>query len=301
MQNLNRIHLNGLRALESVGRLGSLQGAADELGVSPGAVSQQVIKAEAQIGRPVFDRTQRGLRPTEFGARFLDRLTAGFRTLDEAVGSSRRHADNILTVSVAPVFASKWLVPRLAAYNRLYPDIVVRLDASTRLIDPDASDVDLAIRVGAGGWEGVRAELVLRQEVFPVCAPGIAAGLREPRDLLDVPVVSDANSNLSWNLWLAPHGLSEGELKPGNSFTDASLALDAAITGQGIMLAWPTLAEYALKVGTLVAPFPGRVSAGFGYYLVTSQNRREDRKVRDFKDWIKGELAETARQFGGGV
>lgn len=301
MQNLNRVHLNGMRALESVGRLGSLQGAADELGVSPGAISQQVIKAEAQLGRPVFERTPRGLKPTEFGARFLDRLNAAFRTLDEAVGSSRRHADNILTVSVAPVFASKWLVPRLAAYNRQHPDIVVRLDASTHLVDPDTSDVDLAIRVGTGGWEGVTAELVLRQEVFPVCAPEIAAKLKEPADLLRVPVVRDANSNLSWNLWLAPHGLSEEQLKPGNSFTDAALALDAAVTGQGVMLAWATLAEYALKVGTLVAPFPSRVPVGFGYYLITSQTRREDRKVRDFKAWIRSELAETARAFGGGV
>lgn len=301
MQNLNRIHLNGLRALESVGRLGSLQKAADELGVSPGAVSQQVIKAEAQLGRAVFERTQRGLKPTEFGARFLDRLNAGFRALDEAVGSARRHADNILTVSVAPVFASKWLVPRLAAYNRLFPDIVVRLDASTRLIDPETSDVDIAIRVGAGGWDGVRSELVLRQEVFPVCAPELASRLKTPRDLLDVPVVRDSNSNLSWDLWLAPHGLSESQLKPGNSFTDAALALDAAITGQGVMLAWATLAEHALTTGAVVAPFPSRVPAGFGYYLVTALARREDRKVRDFKDWIKRELAETARHFGGGV
>src|SRR5690606_24283197 len=125
--------------------------------------------------------------------------------------------------------------PRLAAYSRLHPEITIRLDASTQLVSPDASDVDLAIRVGAGNWPDVKAELVLRQELFPVCAPELASRLKEPRDLLDVPVVRDANSNLSWNLWLAPLGLSEEQLKPGNSFTDASLALDAAVTGQGVM------------------------------------------------------------------
>jgi len=299
MQNLNRIHLNGLRALESVGRLGSLQRAADELGVSPGAVSQHIIKAEAQLGRAVFDRTQRGLKPTEFGARFLDRLTAGFRALDDAVASSRRHADDLLTISVAPVFASKWLVPRLSRYSRLNPGVQVRLDASVALVDPDTSDVDIAIRVGDGNWPDVKKEFLLAQEIFPVCAPDMAAGLREPADLLKVPVVRDANSNLSWNTWLSHCGLSEDQLQPGNSFTDASLALDAAIAGQGVMLAWPTLAEYALSVGTLVAPFPYRARTGYAYWLITSATRREDRKVRAFKDWMKAEIAETARKFGG--
>ena len=300
MENLNRIHLNGLRALESVGRLGSLQKAADELGVSAGAISQQVIKAEAQLGRAVFDRTRRGLRPTEFGAGFLDRLTVGFRALDEAVGSTRRHDDDILTISVAPVFASKWLVPRLSSYSRLHPGVRVRLDASTDLVNPDVTDVDVAIRVGDGNWPDVRKDFLLAQEIFPVCTPEIAASLREPADLLKVPVVRDANSNLSWNTWLSRHGLSEDRLQPGNSFTDASLALDAAIAGQGVMLAWATLAEYALSVGTLVAPFPDRAPTGYAYWLITSATRREDRKVRAFKDWMKAEIERTAREFNSG-
>jgi DNA-binding transcriptional LysR family regulator len=297
MQNLNRIHLNGLRALEAAGRLGSLRGAAEELGVSLGAVSQQVIKAEAQLGRQVFERTNRGLKPTEFGARFLDRLTAGFRILDEAVASSRRHAGDILTISVAPVLASKWLVPRLSAWSRLNPGIQLRLDASVALVDPDTSDVDIAIRVGDGNWPGVNKEFLLDQEIFPVCAPDMAAQLREPADLLKVPIVSDANSSLSWDTWLAPFELKEAQLRPGNSFTDASLALDAAIAGQGVMLAWQTLAEYALSVGTLAAPFPQRARTGQAYWLVTSATRREDRNIRGFKDWMKAEIAETARKF----
>lgn len=297
MRNLNRTHLNGLRALEAAGRLGSLRAAAEELGVSLGAVSQQVIKAEAQLGRQVFKRTGRVLKPTEFGVRFLDRLTAGFRILDEAVASSRRHAGDILTISVAPVLASKWLVPRLSAWSRLHPGIQLRLDASVALVDPDASDVDVAIRVGDGNWPGVNKEFLLDQEIFPVCAPEMADRLRDPADLQQVPVVRDANSNLSWDIWLAPFGLKEAQLRPGNSFTDASLALDAAIAGQGVMLAWQTLAEYALSVGTLVAPFPQRAQTGLGYWLITSATRREGRDIRGFKDWIKAEIAETAQKF----
>src|SRR5690606_25704315 len=223
-------------------------------------------------------------------------LTAGFRTLDEAVATSRRHADDILTISVAPVLASKWLVPRLSAYSRLNPGIQVRLDASIALVDPDASDIDIAIRVGDGNWPGVRKEFLLEQEIFPVCAPDIAAGLRTPADLLDVPVVRDANSNLSWNDWLRPFGLDESRMKQGNSFTDASLALDAAIAGQGVMLAWQTLAEYALAAGLLVRPFKELARTRFGYFLVTSKNRPEAKKVK-IKAWLRKEIAETAGNY----
>lgn len=291
MKELNRVHLNGLRALEAVGRLGSLQKAADELGVSVGAVSQHVLKAESQIGRPVFDRTGRNLVASEFGAIFLARLTAGFRELDDALGSSRRHSDGILTISVAPVFASKWLVPRLSAYSRLHPDILVRLDSSTGLVNPDTSDVDIAIRVGDGNWPGVTRELLLPQEVFPVCAPELAERLMSPRDLLGAPIIRDANSTLSWNLWLERFGMDESQLADGNTFTDAALCLDAAIAGQGVMLAWQTLAHYALSVGQLVAPFPERATTGLGYYLVTSATRRTPAKVNQFKTWIRSEIS----------
>lgn len=291
MKELNRIHLNGLRALEAVGRLGSLQKAADELGVSVGAVSQQVLKSEAQLGRAIFDRSGRGLTATGFGAAFLARLTNGFQALDDAVASSRTHADSILTVSVAPVFASKWLVPRLSAYSRAEPDIIVRLDASVALIDPDTSDVDIAIRVGDGKWAGVKTDFLLPQEVFPVCSPALAQRLHEPRDLMNAPIVRDANSTLSWNVWLERFGMDESQLGDGHSFTDAALCLDAAIAGQGVMLAWQTLAHYALSVGQLVAPFPQRASTGLGYYLVSSATRREPAKVSRFKRWIKAELS----------
>ncbi|MEO4001373.1 LysR substrate-binding domain-containing protein [Mesorhizobium sp. CAU 1732] len=290
MKELNRVHLNGLRALETVGRLGSLQKAADELGVSVGAVSQHVLKAESQIGRPVFDRTGRNLVASEFGATFLARLTTGFRELDDAVGSSRRHSDGILTISVAPVFASKWLVPRLSAYSRLHPDILVRLDSSVGLVNPDTSDVDIAIRVGDGNWPDITRELLLPQEVFPVCAPELAERLASPRDLLGAPIIRDANSTLSWNLWLERFGMDESQLADGNTFTDAALCLDAAIAGQGVMLAWQTLAHYALSVGQLVAPFPERAITGLGYYLVTSATRRTPAKVNHFKSWIRSEI-----------
>ncbi|MBX3530435.1 MAG: LysR family transcriptional regulator [Rhizobiaceae bacterium] len=297
MRELNRVHLNGLRALEAAARLGSLQKAADELGVTPGAVSQHVIRTEEQLGRPVLERTREGFRPTEFGAAILPRLAAGFRELEAAVTTARRQEADILTISVAPVFAAKWLVFRLARFAERRPDIRVRLDATTALVDLDTSDIDLAIRVGPGDWPGVKAEWFMDQEVFPVCAPALAGRLLEPRDLPRVPVVVDAHSSVSWDVWLAQFGMREADLAIGNSFTDAALALDAAIAGQGVFLGWQILAQYPLQAGTLVQPFPQRMKTGAGYYLVTSPHRREDRKVADFKTWLKDEIAETQRMF----
>lgn len=300
MKNLH-VGLNGLRAVEAVGRLGGLAAAAAELAVSVGAVSQLVLKCEAQLGRAVFDRRGRALTPTAFGRELLPQLTAGFQTLDGAIALARRHAETVLTISVAPVFASKWLVPRLAAWSRRHPEITVRLDASVAMVDPDTSDVDLAIRVGDGKWPGVKAEFLLGQEIFPVAAPTVAAKLGSPRDLYRAPIVRDSNSTLTWEMWLGPLGLDAGKLAEGHSFTDASLALDAAIAGQGVLLAWPTLAADALRAGTLVAPFRERAETGIGYYLVTSATRREPKTVKDFKAWIREEIRVTEAMFVGEV
>jgi LysR family transcriptional regulator, glycine cleavage system transcriptional activator len=297
MKNLNAVAINGLRALEAVGRLGSLKAAADELGVSVGAVSQQVIKAEAQIGTPLFRRTTKGLVPSETGLVLLPRLTAGFRELSEAVAFATRRPASLLTISVAPVLASKWLVPRLGRYAALNPDIQLRLDATTELVDLNGSDVDIALRVGPGGWKDVTSDFLVAQEIFPVCAPALAGRLRRHADILDVPVALDAHSVLEWETWLAKVGLSGRTMRAGHSFTDAALAIDAAIAGQGVMLAWPTLAAYAISAGQLVMPFPERAATGLGYYAVTARGRREERRVSAFKSWLKGEIEETMRLF----
>jgi LysR family transcriptional regulator, glycine cleavage system transcriptional activator len=297
MENLNRVHLNALRAVEAVLRLGSLAAAAEEIGVTIGAVSQHIIRCEEQMGRKLFERTRRGLQPTPFGRQVAGMLSEGFARLDEAIALSRQTADAVLTISVAPVFASKWLVPRLHRFSARHPELRIRLDASVALVNPDASDVDLAIRVGEGGWPGVKAEFVIPLEIFPVCAPALAARLAEPRDLCSVPIVRDANSTIRWDLWLAPNGLKEEDLPEGDSFTDAALALDAAIAGQGVLLAWPFLADHALSSGLLVRPFESMAVTRDSYWLVTSKNRLEPKKVKDFKAWLKTEIDETAERY----
>ena len=290
MKNLNMLHLNGLRALEVVGRLGSLQAAADELGVTLGAVSQQVIKAEAQLGRSLFQRTPKGLVPVAAARPMLLRLTEGFEVLSQAVALGRQTDETLLTISVAPVFAARFLVHRLDRFSQKHPDIRLRIEATTALANLGTDDIDLAIRVGGGTWPGVDAELLMEQRVFPVVAPALAERLREPRDILDLPAIIDGPSMFSWEIWLREAGLADGQVTTRHVFNDASLCLDATIAGQGVMLAWQTLASFALEQGRLVKPFPIEASTGLGHYLVTPAGGRPPAKVRAFRDWLRGEM-----------
>lgn len=291
MRNLNLVHLNGLRALEAVGRLGSLQAAAGELGVSIGAVSQQIIKAEAQLGHAIFERRPKGLVATDIGRTVLGRLGEGFEKLSEAVTLAQQRDNNCLTISVAPVFAARWLVRRLESFARQFPDMVLRIDATLKLVDPATSDIDLGIRVGNGQWSGVKSEPILAQEVFPVVAPQLLPALKSPRDLLAMPAVIDGPAMFDWNVWLKEVGLDGEKINARHIFNEASLCIDAVISGQGVMLAWQTLAVDAIVEGRLAVPFATRASTGFGHYFVTAKDQRESQKVKVFKAWLREELA----------
>lgn len=291
MKNLNVISLNGLRAVEAVGRLGSLQLAARELGVSVGAVSQQVIKAEQQLGHPLFVRQPKGMFATDAGRDLIPHLAEGFRSLAVGIGALRRAEEEVLTISVAPVFAARWLVYRLGDFSDCHPDIRLRIDASSRIIDPGASDVDLCIRVGKGRWPGVESSLLLKQRVFPVCTPSMAGSVKEPADLLKLPAIIDGNAMFTWDVWLARAGLCGIAPTARHVFSEASLCLDAAIAGQGIMLAWQTLASHAIQTGQLVVPFGPFAETGDGHHLVAARGARRSRKVLAFREWLENSLA----------
>lgn len=295
---LNRVHLNGLRAVETVARLGSLSAAASELNVSASAVSQQVKRTEAQLGQALFERTASGLVPTEFGTVFTARLGAGFRELAQAVALADEASECTLVVSVAPAFASKWLLPRLSRHFARHPNVLLRIDASVRIADLDRSDIDIAIRLGDGKWPGVRAQLILAQEVFPVCAPAIADELKSIDDLALTCAITDENAMISWESWFEAAGVKPVSFLKGARFTDPMLCLESAIAGHGVMLGWQLLTADALADGRLVAPFGVRAESGLGYWLVTSASKSESRKVRDFKIWIREEIEATMAQFG---
>ena len=293
MEALNRIPLQSLRSAEAVARLGSLSAAAAELGVTPGAVSQQVIRAERQLGLQLFDRQPSGMMPTVRGREITALLSQGFAQLSAAVAKADRGRDDALTVSVAPIFAARWLIWRLPRFSAAHPGIRVRLEAEIGLSNPSAGDVDLGIRIGRGGYRGVAAERLFDQIVFPVCTRELAAQISDHADLARVPVIRDTQAQFSWADWLGPEHRDEVMPGPGPEFSDAAICLDAAISGAGVFLSFETAAADALAMGRLVAPFQGRHPTELVYWLITPQDGRPGAAARHFTRWLKAEIAEA--------
>jgi LysR family glycine cleavage system transcriptional activator len=291
MNNLNRLPLRALRAVEAVARLGSLARAAQELRVTTGAVSQQVANAEAALGFPLFERGATGMRVTPRAEDVCALLTAGFSRLSQAVELAEGVRDDVLTVSVAPVFAARWLIWRLPHFQAAHPDVKVRLDASVGLVDPGHGGVDLCIRVGRGNWPGTTVERLFPQIVFPVCAPAVAVRLTSPADLLNVTIIREPTPNFGWSDWLAAGEPAPDDLPDGPVFSDASLCLDAAVSGSGIFLTFETLAVDALAHGRLVEPFSRRRATSNAYWLVTAEGRALSPPARLFRNWLKQEIS----------
>lgn len=292
------VPLNALRAIEIVARRGALAPAADELGVTPGAVSQHLRRAEERLGIELFSRTPQGLVPTAALRSIAPQLTEGFDTLAGALKSLRRDDDEtVLTITVASVFASRWLIWRVAKFTALHPEIELRMVVSPVLVDLRHADIDAAIRYGRGSWPGVKAELIGGSLYRPVCAPELAGQIKSPTDLIRVPVIHETTSMLSWADWFRAAGIGEMPEFTGPTITDSTLAFDAAISGQGVLLAVDMMSADAVSDGRLVRPFPMAVKSDLGYWLAVADNKRESRKVRRFRDWLRVEAPDSARGY----
>jgi DNA-binding transcriptional LysR family regulator len=286
------VPLNALRAIEAVARLGALEPAAAELGVTIGAVSQHLRRAEARLALALFERTPKGLRPTPSLVAQMPLLRRGFEALESAARALDAHEDDVLTLTVGSVFASRWLVRRLGRFTAAYPDLEFRMVATGKLIDLSRSDIDCGIRFGDGLWPGVRAELVGgRSLVLPVTAPSLAAKLRQPADLATVPVILDQATMLSWEDWFTSAGINSAPTLTGPVYSDPALAFDAAVAGQGVLLAVDMMAADALADGRLAAPFDIRCQSRLGYWFATSADRHVPAKVKRFKAWLDAEVA----------
>lgn len=292
MQNMNDVSLKGLRVVEAVARLGSLVRAADELGTSPGAVSQQVSRAEKALGLRLFERGHDGMQPLPEAALFLDRLGDGFARVSQALDALRHRRDNVVTISVAPIFATRWLIWRLRDFYAEHPGIKVRIDTTVDLVDPERADVDFGIRIGPGGWPGVKEEPLFEQRVVPVCSPDMARRLTRPEDLASVPVIREPVTMFGWDVWLRPEGLSETMLGDGPEFPDAAMCLDAAIAGMGVFLAFEVLVHDATRFSQLRAPFPRYRPTGHRYALVSAPDRVPGQPQQLFRRWLKRRVKE---------
>lgn len=297
MANPFVIPLNALRAIEVVSRTHALGPAAEELGVTVGAVSQHIRRAEERLGLPLFERTANGLIPTAELRDIEPMLRSGFQSLSDAVGQLTGRDDHVLTVTVGSVFASRWLIWRVAKFSALYPDIELRLVVTGQMLDLARGDIDCGIRFGTGTWEGVDAEPVGGFTYRPVCAPPLARHLKTPRDIAKLPVIRDEASMLPWKAWWQKAGVTDPPKLHGPAYTDPSLAFDAAISEQGVLMAVDLMSADTVSDGRLVRPFDVTVTSDNGYFLVTGSGRRLPKKVALFRDWLAEEVPASTRGY----
>lgn len=288
--------LNGLRAFEATARLATLAAAADELGVSPSAVSHQIRTLEKILGVQLFQRANRRLILTKDGRTLLPGLSDGFRQLNAAIAEleTNQHA-GVLTVSMLSTMAMRWFMPRLPQFQAEHPDIEVRITTTTRLVDFEREDIDVAIRHGAGQWPGLKADFLFRMETIPVCSPALpqSAPLEKPADLdRHILIHADARPD-DWHAWLDE--VDAKNVKPARelTFDTTDFALAAAIRGLGIAIADRHIVHDDIQSGRLIAPFDRSVRHDAGYYLVYPKDRNRKEKTATFRDWLLREAAET--------
>ena len=202
-----------------------------------------------------------------------------------------------LTISVMPSFGAKWLVSRLVRFSSQHPEINLRFSAEDRLVDFTRDDVDIAIRFGRGAWPGLHAEMLMRQDVFPVCSPKLvkdgAHPLKAPGDLRYHVLLHERPASYDWRTWLLAAGVDGVDPIRGPSFSHAHVLLQATIDGQGVALGATPLVDDDLAAGRLVKPFELTLSGEWAYYVVYPENRVGEPNIETFRDWT---LAEVRRE-----
>jgi len=287
--------LRSFRVLEAAARHQNYTRAADELHLTHSAVSHQIHALEETLGVRLFERAGRQMRATESGRQLAQDVRATLDALAAAV-ERVRGADSVnsITVSVLPSFAAAWLVARLGGFLERHPQVELRLESTTALADFRNDGVDVAIRYGSGNYEDLESVKLFDDEVFPTMSPKLrrSARIRAPADLARVPLLRIRNQ--PWAPWFAAAGMNLAEPRRGPVFNDSELALQAAIQGQGVVLARGSLAAAKLRAGVLVAPFKQRIASPQTCYLVYPPQHARKPSVQLFRDWLLEELSATS-------
>lgn len=298
--------LNSLRAFEVAARHMSISLAASELRVTPAAISHQIRLLEEHIGLPLFVRNGRGLALTDAGAAGLRDLREGFARLSAAMDAIDSLGEaGVLSVSVAPSFASKWLLPRLELFQQAHPEIDVHVSASMQLSDFIKDGTDVAIRYGAGRYSDLAVERILSESVVPVCSPEylmrhgpfyLASDFTEATLLHDDSPDNDPSCP-NWEMWLNAAGAPHIDSARGPRFNQSSLVIEAAALGRGVALAKTALAARDLRQGRLVQPFSSAIKVDFAYYVVAPRAKLNLPKVSHFIDWLRREAGAEQQQL----
>jgi len=303
--------LNALNAFVVAARLGSFSKAAEELHVTPAAISQQIRQLEDLLGVTLFHRLSRGLALTDAGIAGLSDLQSGFDSISSAVRKMQSIDErHVLNIWMSPSFASKWLMTRMHRFVEAHPTIDLRISGSVSVIDSDSTapslsaeslkshNIDLAIRFGVGNYPGCVVERLMDVDALPLCSPELLSNpnlpaLKKPADLLHHTLLHDESpyeGRPKWSDWLASVGV-EGDMGEHNLyFNSASLALSAALEGQGVVLTLEQLAQDDIDAGRLLPLFDCRAEVEHAYHLVALEGAVESSAVQAFRDWLFSEI-----------
>lgn len=309
--------LNALRAFEAAARHLSVKKAAIELNVTPAAVSHQIRMLEDYLGVQLFHRYNRALELTDAARASLPKLQEGFDCLVQAVERLRTHVSGgVLTISAAPSFAARWLMPRLHRFIAAHPEVDVRVSARMRRVSVDGKgdvaeratveawidDSDIVVLYGRGNYPGLWVKKLLDLTLTPICSPQLVQGehpLRKPADLAHHMLLHDDTGDLYdnepfWDVWLRAANVTGIEARRGPHFSHAVLAFEAAIDAVGVVATMPVLAAEDMAAGRLVAPFDLHVPLASAYYLVSREGAARP-AVALFRDWLLEEASREVR------
>ncbi|RWN23576.1 MAG: transcriptional regulator GcvA [Mesorhizobium sp.] len=294
-----------LRTLEAAARHLNFTRAADELGLTPAAVSHQIKEIEDQLGLVLFTRTSRTIRLTEAGTVLFDASADALDLLGRAVSRAQKLARGtaLLKVTLDAQFASKWLMRRVDDFRKHHPDIELRFDIAYEVRDFELDDIDVGIRFGAGKYPGLRTHRLFDNILIPVCSPSLLTSgppLREPRDLFNHTLAHIEWSRQgvtwpNWRMWMAAAGITDFDDSRTVVFGNSTDAVQAALDGNAVALADFAMVANDLSQGRLVQPFELglRVAPEFAYFLVYPENTADDPRIVAFREWMLEEVAKT--------
>lgn len=283
--------LSAIRAFEAAGRHENFSRAADELGMTQAAISYQIRQLEDRVGRPLFVREKGRVRLTESGRRLLPAVSSGFAGMAEAFDALRDEDSDVLSISAVVTLGGSWLSARIGRFQLRHPDIAVRMSLSNQLADFAGGGVDVALRIGRGGWPGLRDDFLFRQHFTPICSPAFAEQhrLQQPEDLLRVERL--APNDPFWGGWFAGVGIGEAPPARQGMTLDSELQEASAVSsGYGIAMMTPLIWRSDIESGRLVQPFDQLYLPGGAHYLVHPAGRIGVRKIERFREWLHEEL-----------
>jgi len=292
----NRLSLKAVQAFEAAARLESFALAAEELFVTPSAVSHQIKQLEEHVGVHLFHRVHRAVVLTDAGRRYAQEITAAFARIDAAtrnIGGEEK--SDILSIHCTPSFATQWLMPRLARFSALNPDIDVRLNAAVSPVDLMTSEFDIDIRYGMRNLQpaGTLVLLLPPETIVPLCAPALARGdnpIQRVEDLANHMLIHSVRCLVTWRDWMRQHRKVKFDISRGLRFDRSFMSISAAVDGLGVCLESLLLVERELESGKLVAPL-GRSGSRIQAYTFNVQKSKVDLpKIRSFQHWLFSEL-----------